>query len=304
MIPEVGIHYDVPFAEYLKWDAWDYSFLKSAEHSLNYAWSRKQRGEADDEDKIHYSKGRLFHCLVGQPSLVDEDFVLKPETYTHEKGDERKWNGTANVCKAWIAAQAGRTIIDRKTLDEAAAMAHRVCEYPAIAKMLANCKVEVSIVWKDKLTGALCKARYDLFQGGIVVDMKSTSKSAAPGPVPGVAGPFDYEAERYHYHLQCAMYIDGGKALGMFGKKVPWFRFVVVESYFPHEMAVYDVQDDPATASYEYLCYGRFKYQKILQQVVYCHKNNEWPGYGSLPVDKVLTFKASKEMEEGQGNMR
>ncbi len=294
-IPKVGIHYDIPFDEYLAWDAWHASFLKDVEHTPHYAWARKQQGEADDAEKAHYSKGRLFHCLVGQPSKVDEDFVLRPDTYTSDrgkdKGKEKPWHGGAKVCEAWAIAQAGRSIISRDTMEEAAAMAHRVCDHHAIAPLIADCKVEVSIVWEDKLTGALCKGRYDLFKNGIIVDLKSTSSAAGPSA-------FFYEAMKYRYHIQCAMYIDGGKALGMFGDKVPWFAFAAVEGYFPHEIAVYDVQDDPSALSYDFLMYGRLKYRAALQVVEHCKKTGNWTGYGPESYDMELTYQGRKEFEE------
>jgi len=142
----------------------------------------------------------------------------------------------------------------------------------------------------------LCKGRIDLFKNGIIVDCKSTSSSASPGK-------FFYEATRYRYHIQAALYIDGMIAAKL-NDGVPWFAFVVVEGYAPYEIAVFDVQDDKDALSYDFLCYGRLKYHMALQRVAHCLKTGIWPGYGDESFDMDLTYAARQELELLGGGLK
>lgn len=298
--PPPGVHEHVPFVEYLEWDAVDASFLKAVEHTPHYAKARNELGEEAADAKVHYSKGRLFHCLVAEPEQAEALFVQQPDEYHHpddEEGVMRKWNGNAKVCQQWVAANMDKTIVTRATMAEAVGMALRVRQHGSIRPLLQGCQSELSIVWVDKQTGLTCKGRYDLFKNGIVVDLKSTSSAASDRA-------FFSEAYRHKYHLQPAMYIDGGKQLGLFAGRVPWFAFVVVEGYYPYEVAVYDVQDDKDALSFDFLEYGRLKYHVGLQKVAYAIEHNQWDDYGPESMDMQLTYVAREELAQLTGGTK
>jgi len=285
--PDPGVYPNVPFDKYLAWDACDASFLRAMAHTPSYArWKRHH----PQEDKACYAKGRLFHALTLEPDQVDREFIVKPATYTNDKGETKKWNGNATVCKQWFAQHAHLTPINADTLAEAQAMADRVRALPQLAQFLDGADVELSVVWVDKGTGLTCKARFDAYRNGIVLDLKSTSGSA--GPFPWFA-----ECQRHRYYLQAAQYIEGMIATGL-AKGVPWFCFVACEAYPPHDVAVYDVQDDKDALSYDFLCYGRLRRAMLLQQTARCLKDDDWPGYPAESADMELTYQARKEMDE------
>jgi len=255
--PEPGVYADVPFEMYLAWDAVDCSFLKQMDHSSEYAHYCLTH---PDPDKKAYAKGRLFHLLCVEPEQADAEYILQPAKYIDRKtGEEKKWHGGANVCKQWALDQAasGRSITDQDVMDECVGMANRVRTHPKLGPLLAGAQVEVSVVWLDAATGVTCKGRFDLYRSGIVVDLKSTSGSAKPSR-------WFYEAYKYQYHLQCAMYLDAVKALKL-TEEVPWFVFAAVEGYAPYSVACYDVYDDIDALSYDFLLLGRIRYRALLQ---------------------------------------
>jgi len=285
-VPKPGIYRGVPFNEYLQWPAISASFLKDMEHTPHYA---KVKADNPAEEKDCYTKGRLFHCLALEPEKADALFIIKPPTYTSEKGEEKSWNGNANVCKAWMAANADRTIVSADVYREAKAMADRVRGLTQMAPFLADADAELSGVYQDAPTGLTCKFRFDAFKNGIILDLKSTS---------GAAGreAFTREAQSHRYYIQVAHYIEAVKSLGL-SDGVPWFAFVAVEGYAPHDVAVYDVQDDPGALSYDFLVYARIKRAMALQQTRWCMEHNEWPGYQDNSFDMELSYQARNEME-------
>jgi hypothetical protein len=288
--PPPGVHPDIAFETYLVWDAVDYTFLKHFAHTPNYSqWKRTN----PSEEKQAYAKGRAFHCLSLEKHKADEQFVIQPETYTDAKGVVKPWHGASNTCKAWKAAQVGKTILDEATFAQAAGMALRVRKLPQMEPFLADAQVELSVVWVDALTGLTCKARFDAFKNGIIVDLKSTSGSAAP------RAWFD-ECQRYKYYLQVAHYIDGAKTLKIAGA-VPWFAFCVCEAYEPFDLAMYDCQDDLDALSYDFVVYGKMKRAILMGAVKHCMATGVWPGYSLESHDQELTYQARKEFEEMSG---
>jgi len=287
--PEPGLHYDVPFETYLAWDAVDCSLLKKMDHSSEYA---RYCMTQPDPDKEAYAKGRLFHLLCGDPGKADDEFIVKPSVYVNDDGEEKPWHGGAKVCKQWALDQAAsnRTVIASDAMDDCLGMAARVRTHPKLGPLLVGAKVEVSVVWIVAATGVVCKGRFDLYHNGIVVDLKSTSGSAKPER-------WFHEAYRYLYHLQCAMYLDAVKALGL-TSEVPWFVFAAVEGYAPYSVAVYDVQDDIDALSYDFLHLGRVRYRALLQHYAWCLEHDEWPGYGDEHMDMELPYAGRKELEE------
>ncbi len=291
--PEPGVYENIPFEQYLAWDAADCSLLKKIDHSAEYAHYHQTHPEPD---KDAYAKGRLFHLLIGEPEKADAEFIIKPATYIAEtgkdEGKEKKWNGNANVCKGWFASQkaSGRTVVTADVMDECRLMAARVLAHPTLGPMIADAKVEVSVVWIDKMTGLKLKGRFDLFKAGIVVDAKSTSGKASPEA-------FAADAYRYKYHLQAAMYLDAVIALKL-TDEVPWFTFAAVEGYAPHSICVFDVQDDIDALSYDFLHLGRIRYRALLQHYKWCVDHDEWPGYGEEHFDMELPYRGRKELED------
>lgn len=290
--PWPGVYPGVPFNTFLRWDAIDASTLKAAAHTLNYA---REKREAPDDEKRHYCKGRYFHALALEPETVDDFFVVRPKDYHHPDDPpeiRRPWNGNAKVCKEWREEHCQLTIMEPDVAAEAIAMAARVRSHPHIGPMVKDCQTELSVVWDDAETGVRMKRRYDGFKNGIVIDPKSTSKSASHRA-------FISEADRHRYHIEAAVSIDSMKVLNLVPKgQVPWFAFVVVEGYAPYELQCFDVQDDKDALSFDYLCYGRFVYRNLLRQVALALKTGEWPGYSLESLDMELTYAARQQFEQ------
>lgn len=107
------------------WD--DYTKSRALGSSALHAWGTMGRAQwsADYLESEAYSDddvpdngagakegGDYLDSLLTGNKPADK-FVIRPETYTDEKGVEKPWNGNANVCKSWNSEQnaAGKTII-------------------------------------------------------------------------------------------------------------------------------------------------------------------------------------------------
>ncbi len=295
--PKPGLYPGIPFEVYLAWDAVDATLLKAMAHNAEFAHFRMIEPEVD---KPCYLKGRLFHLLSTDPNAADGEFILQPDTYVSDKGEEKGWHAGAKVCKAWVASQkaAGLDVLKADVLADACGMATRVREHPRVGPLVISGAVEVSVVWLDKPTGIVLKARYDVYKNGIIVDLKSDSGRVWAGDY--TANPFFRVAYNRGYHIACGMYVDSVIALKL-SKEVPWYVFVAVEGYPPYSLAAYDVRDDQDSGSYAFLHLGRLRYRMLLQEYAHCKKTGEWPGYGAEHEDMMLSYAGVKELEQLTG---
>lgn len=303
--PLPGVYYDIPFDVYLSWDAVDASLLRDIAHSPAYAYDKIDN---PDEDKPVYLKGRLFHLMLSSPDAADREFIIKPDTYIAEpakakgkaKGEEKKWNGNAKVCKRWIADKlaSGLMPVSKDVHADCKGMAESVRRHPRLKPLVDGAAVEVSVVWMDEATGMICKGRYDLFKNGIIGDPKSSSGTVWKADLD--ANPFFRDAFSHGYHIQCAMYIDAAKALKL-TTEIPWFVFVAVEGYSPYLVMAYDVYDDPDAESYHFLSLGRAEYHILLLEYKNCLKTGVWPGYPTEHEDMMLPYMGRKRLEEHIG---
>jgi hypothetical protein len=271
-------------------------------------WSLRRHDHDDDATLYRLANGRgksRMEYAVKVKQDADGSFVPvvvggeAPETLTEIVHVTMKdWNNNATYCSQWKANRPGKTILTETVLDEATEMAAQVRGLPALRPFLKDAQTELSVVWRDKATGLLCKARFDGYKNWAVIDAKSNSTSAHPDVFP-------YDARRYRYGIQAAHYIEAIKSIeqpkGADSKpirEVPLFSFIVTEGYKPFDLLAYDVEDNMEAQSWDYLRFWRYKRNNLMAQVKVCMERNEWPGYGDLSVDMSLTPQETKELME------
>lgn len=134
---------------------------------------------------------------------------------------------------------------------------------------------EVSIFWKDKVTGLPCRIRPDkLFEYNgkqVIVDVK-TCRDASPRG-------FEKSVRTYGYHRNCMFYRRGVEAVT--GKKSKYF-ILAIET--PSMIAAaYEINNqDQVDADIEI--------DRLLQTIRECEDTNRWPGYS----DKIETITMRK----------
>jgi hypothetical protein len=209
-----------------------------------------------DEDTPALRFGALFHTLTLEPEQYNNLYVIEPEI-------NKRTNAGKEEYAAFLAENAGKTIITRDENSKAQAMADAVHSHPVARAMLQDGVAEYSYYWTDPLTGELCKCRPDFFRAdGIVTDLKSCCDASPEA--------FSKSIYNYRYYVQAPWYMDGiTQATGDAAKA---FCFVCVEKDPPYAIAIYH-------ASYNMLDLGRTTYRQELDIYARCRRTNEWPAY-------------------------
>ena len=220
---QTGIFEDVPDAEYRAIDAHGSSVVKAA------AMLSAAHASVKTPDSPAMFKGRLAHCMFLEPDQVD----LRYERQLAGHGASK----AVKEDKARII-EAGKTPVstsDWNGVDGAVTAARKS---PVISSILDSGAPEVTIVWKDKLSGLMCKARVDWLdmKGRVAFDLKTTSTFG--GAAPGV---WTRQVRRYGLGIQAVHYLDGLSQLT--GQLWDW-RWIALELVPPFGHAIFEPDHD------------------------------------------------------------
>lgn len=209
--------HNMPCADYYRIDALNWSRLRAALHSpahfANYDALRTETPEM--------RLGTLVHQLILEP---DADCILLP------KCDRRTKAGKAAYAEAESASESsGLPLVREEEMEQAKLVADAVMRCSAAREILERCSTEV--VAEFDLHGRACKARLDLYDGGLVADLKTTSAGrAADGTGVHEYDEFARTVSRMQYHGQAAFYVS---AVG-----ADEFAWLVVETEYPYVTSV------------------------------------------------------------------
>lgn len=178
-------------------------------------------------------------------------------------------------------------------LDALNAMGAALRDHPLASKLLTQWgRAEQSAFWRDRETGVICRARYDVLPGGptslgrvIVPDFK-TAKDAGPEA-------FSKAVAERSYHQQATWYMDGLRALGLADDDAA-FAFVVQEKTPPYLVAVYQL--DVAA-----LLIGARRNRRALNTYAACAASGQWPGYSNDIETVCLPAWVEKQAWEDEG---
>lgn len=231
--------------EYRALDAVNWSTLKYACQSpLAYQHALANPPVETDAMRL----GRATHTAVFEPDRLLHEYVI--------------WSGGRRAGKEWDEFKAmheNRTILKPDEYDTAIAIRNAVRGHKAAAKLLKTGEAECTLQWTDQDTGIACKARLDWYSPKVLVDLKTTRDIEARA--------FGRHAGALMYHGQFAFYAMGLYAHGV---EVP-VKIIAVESEAPHDVAVYDLNEDVLWA-------GEVKVRQALAVVKACRKTRKWPG--------------------------
>lgn len=254
--PEVGIYYNVPFEEYLKWPCFSKSMISATRKSALHL--KKYMDEKESTDSL--TLGSYVDALLLDPKEAKK-FKVKPETYISSDGKVKPFTMRANTCKQMVEDMeyAGFKVIDKWMEDIAQEMILSIRSNNEINFILENAEKQVSLVWVDEETGVKCKGRLDLKNDCFITDLKS-SKDASKGP-------FSRDMHKFGYHQQAGMYNNAFELL--FGAKPEPFRFIVAENQAPFCTALYVLDEESEEAGLIEARVAMRLYQSYLEQGTY-----------------------------------
>lgn len=261
---------NLPFDQYLQLPGESASSLKRLMVSpLCYRWAMDHK-DAGTRSK---SQGTAAHAFILEPHRVDTDFAL--------------WTGKVRNGKAWDLfqeANAGKQILNQTEWDEVVAMQSAVRSSPAAMHYLKEGVAEVTMQWTDPHSNRIYHARVDwvtmVDDQLVFVDLKTTRDSSSR--------KFCSDAYRLGYHIQFALYADGG--FHVF-HETPRFVVIAVENKAPFDCAVYNVPD-------EVLEHGHNEYTRLEELLCMCEQSGEWPGRNLAETDLALPAWAVEDDDE------
>lgn len=248
----------MPPEEYHAIDAISQSGLKRLKKSpWHYRSLQIEHGYIAGSPNPQMYAGTLAHCALLEPLSFNLRYVVGPEGATKQS---RKW-------KEFCAQNPEREVISQQQYDIAHKQAENVKAHPKVAQLLAHGSSEVSVFWKDKPTGVLCKGRMDWVneaspKGVILLDYKTASDGSFMG--------FSRAVANLGYHLQNQFYAMGYEAAT--GKPVLGMVFAVVEAEYPFAVSVFMLDD-------EALARAASDIRNLLNVYAQCLETNSWPGY-------------------------
>lgn len=232
-----------------------------------------------EPEKPHFNIGKAAHDVL----LLSERW---PECYHVLPAD---FNANATKAQAdWhaereAARQAGKVILKADEAETVMAMAASLRANPFAAAALTNGVSEMTLVWVDKETGVVCRARPDFLPTKrlIVPDLKTAADGSPRG--------FSRAIGQFGYAQSAAFYCDGIEAV--FGAHPTNWLHIVMEKDPPHVVSLYEL---PA----EDIERGRWLNRKGLRMFADCLSRDEWPGYSDDVSQVGLPFWARKQIDD------
>lgn len=259
-VPGLYTRGEISFEEYKLINAVNQSSLKViAKSPLHY----QHRLENDLDETQPMRLGSVAHCACLElPKLNSRYRVWAPrDEHTGElKKDD--FRGTEYLQFATLAALEKKTVIKQRELDAGMRIRGAMWRNRLAERYLKKGIPEVVMIWRDAVTGVLCKARLDwlsLSVPDVIVELK-TARDVGPWA-------FSSAFAKAGYDVQAAFYHDGYVACT---GRAPGGKCIAIENVEPHDTVVYDLAEviDP----------GREIYRKYLERLVECRKAGEWYG--------------------------
>lgn len=194
--------------------------------------------------------GRAVHLLSLEPEKFDSSFYVLKESVNLTTTVGKK------IYKDAQEEANGRYIIRKE--DNVVEMAESVRKN-ALWNRLNHGKIEHSIYWNGGVYNTRLRARPDIFNDRLIIDIKTTD----------CISTFPQSIFRFGYHIQAAMQIDGLMAID---NKKRSFGFLVVEKKTPFFTACFTLDEESIEA-------GRKKYLEGARIYSECLADNKWTGY-------------------------
>ena len=176
-----GVYHDIPFDEYLQWDAVSNSRLGLAKRSAAHF---KQGFKSEPTPAMRL--GSLVHCGVLEPLAIAKRYTFMPDYASHPENvtatGERSFSSATKFCKSmekqFRTLHHDKEIVSEPEYDRMVGVAGSLSSSSVVPDLMSSGRPEVSIAWIDDESGLLCKMRADwLHTDGdqsIVIDVKTT----------------------------------------------------------------------------------------------------------------------------------
>lgn len=283
-IGRIGLHSGIGNSEYHKAPGLGSTGIKKAKVPSDY--------KLHIDGKLPFTKtpamilGTALHVLTLEPATFEQEVVIvpsEPKRPTKAQLNAKKptdkaqelidfwgsWDAKHSHIETHISAGIMSTILNMRDELMAHPDAREILEYQGN-------QYEHSGWYEDPESGLLCKYRPDVRSDWCVADLKSCADASFGGFMKAIGN--------LEYHVSAAHYLEGEIQLDTDLQNKGFFRFIAVESTYPHRVAVYDISQSDLNAGYA----RRRKYINTIKQ---CTGSGIWPGLNN---DQAVDTKLPK----------
>lgn len=256
--PKPGIYHGIPAHEYHAWPAISSTFIKG--YAALPSTARTPYVPGDD---ANVGSGIHAFTLQGEKGLQEECVILSPECEGSSKAAKaaREQVAADNPHKALLPHRYGPGAADTKPLimDVLKGVDESFRNHPKTGPILAAAQTEVSLVWTDDETGLLCKSRMDVWDNGVIWDVKKCRS---------IEG-FKWQLRDLFYELQAGWYFNGAVACGL---DPVAFGFLPCEAFAPYRVGCGYLDPEKLTAA-------RYECKRLLGLIKESTLTDNWPNY-------------------------
>lgn len=294
------------------------SGLVTLDESPKHFHSKYILKEDQDDDTEAKEDGKLVHLSVLEPQRFKETCIvldakdgyletvddLKTRIKSH--GQEPKGKKKADFilqlltiepdAKIWDTYEAnmrasGKQLVSAKDYKKCTRIIEEISKHDWLAKLPQEKSNEVPGYFVHK-SGVIISFRLDSFFVGthketgaqipMVLDLKKT-RNASPRK-------FQTAMEEYKMIMLAAIYVDAVNAI--LKRDDTRFCWIAVEEKPPYCLETYIAEDED-------IVLGRYAYEAMIEKLLWCHKENKWPGYTNGKLNKLgLSEFARKRIED------
>ena len=204
--------------------------------------------------------GSAFHTLVLEPHLFDKEYIVEPEKVLLKNTDRKTYDDYKARCEA--IEKSKLTVLTYEELTTLNAMLNALERDERVMALLNDGEIEKSFFWKDEGSGLMVKARPDILQSNMIIDLK-TIADASPDS-------FQRDMASGWYHVQGAMIRDAVRTLE--GRDVSTVINICVEKKYPYCVGIYMIEEEALDA-------GESKYKDLLLRMKSCIVENKFSDY-------------------------
>jgi len=215
-------------------------FQKSPRHYLEYI--NKQRTPPTDAMKL----GSMVHCMILQPNLFNEQFVIAPDVNKRTNAGKEEW---ATFC----SQHADRIVVANDDYEHASRLASNAMANSSIESLVKNC-YDFEQEWRAEIDGLPYRGFYDGISNDYVLEIKTTSD--------GLPRSVMNDFLKRKYHIQAGLYSLVSQ------KEV---IYVVIETSEPY-------LSYSAPASIQYMEMGVSELSRLNSQFAKCLESGDFSG--------------------------
>lgn len=217
-------------------------------------------GKLPEVSKEHLELGRALHSLVLESQTIH---VVKPATYTNEKGETKPWNGNSNTCKQWLSDHSESLVLSAEQDEWCASVQGMVLADKRCARIMISGQAELSLFGYDPNLKRALKSRPDWCNPdeGLFADIKTT--------VDASTDKLSRQIVSYRWHVQAAMVRRCAKLNGI---RFDNYYLIAIEKSNPPRLNVRRLSMTAIDRGDELL-------EKNLKALIACQAEDEWPDY-------------------------